>query len=181
MFIFTLVIFWLTMSHLPWFIDLTFEVSMQYCSFQHQTLLSPPNTHSLASFPLWPSCFILTGDIINGNSPPHFPCSIFGHLQAWGAHLLTSYLFAFSYRPCGSQGKNTGVSCHFLLQWTKFCQNSLLWPIHLRWPCTEWFIASLSYASPFPTMKLWSMKGKQYDTSAKNRHIGQWNRMRAWK
>ena len=114
MFIFTLVIFWLTMSHLPWFIDLTFEVSMQYCSFQHQTLLSPPNTHSLASFPLWPSCFILTGDIINGNSPPHFPCSIFGHLQAWGAHLLTSYLFAFSYRPCGSQGKNTGVGPRFV-------------------------------------------------------------------
>ena len=34
----------------------------------------------------------------------------------------------------GSPGKNTGVGCHFLFQWTTFCQNSSLWPIHLGWP-----------------------------------------------
>ena len=31
-----------------------------------------------------------------------------------------SYLFAFSYYSKGSQGKNTEVVCHSLLQWTTF-------------------------------------------------------------
>ena len=33
-----------------------------------------------------------------------------------------SYLFAFSYCSWGSQGKNTAVVHHSLLQWTTFCQ-----------------------------------------------------------
>ena len=36
---FTLVISCLTISNLPWFMDLTFQVPMQYCSLQHQVLL----------------------------------------------------------------------------------------------------------------------------------------------
>ena len=36
---FTLVISCLTTSNLPWFMDLTFQVPMQHCSLQHQTLL----------------------------------------------------------------------------------------------------------------------------------------------
>ena len=36
---FTLTISCLTTFNLPWFTDLTFQVHMQYCSFQHQTLL----------------------------------------------------------------------------------------------------------------------------------------------
>ena len=31
----------------------------------------------------------------------------------------------------GFMGKNTGVVCYSLLQWTMSCQNSSLWPIHL--------------------------------------------------
>ena len=42
--VFTLAISCLTTSSLPWFMDLTFQVPMQYCSLQHQTLLSPPGT-----------------------------------------------------------------------------------------------------------------------------------------
>ena len=42
MLMFTLSIFCLTTSNLPWFIDLTFQVPMQYCYLQHQTLLSSP-------------------------------------------------------------------------------------------------------------------------------------------
>ena len=37
--IFNLAISCLIMSNLPWFMDLTFQVLMQYCSLQHQTLL----------------------------------------------------------------------------------------------------------------------------------------------
>ena len=40
--------------------------------------------------------------------------------------------------------------CHSLLQWTTFCHNSLLWPVHLGWPCTAWLMASLSYQAPSP-------------------------------
>ena len=32
----------LTIFNLPWFIDLTFQVPMRYCSLQHQTLLPSP-------------------------------------------------------------------------------------------------------------------------------------------
>ena len=35
--VFTLAISSLTTSNLPWFMDLTFQVPMQYCSSQHQT------------------------------------------------------------------------------------------------------------------------------------------------
>ena len=41
---FALVISYLTTSILPWFIDLSFQVPMQYRSLQHRTLLSPPDT-----------------------------------------------------------------------------------------------------------------------------------------
>ena len=44
--------------------------------------------------------------------------------MTWGVPLLVSYHFAFSYCSCGSQGKNTLVACHSLLQWTTFCQAS---------------------------------------------------------
>ena len=40
----TLVISCLTTSNFSWFMDLTFQVSMQYCSLQHQALLSSPVT-----------------------------------------------------------------------------------------------------------------------------------------
>ena len=38
---FTLAISCLTILILPWFMDLTFQVPMQYCSLQHWTLLLP--------------------------------------------------------------------------------------------------------------------------------------------
>ena len=58
----------------------------------------------------------------------------------------------------GSHGKNTGVVCHSLFQWTAFCQNLPPWPVHLGWPCMARLIASLSSSSPFTTTRLWSME-----------------------
>ena len=49
--------------------------------------------------------------------------------MTWGVPLLVSYHFAFSYCSWGFQGKNTEVACHFLLQWTTFCQ---------KWKKAEW-------------------------------------------
>ena len=40
------------------------------------------------------------------------------------------------------------------------CQNSLLWPVHLGWPCTAWLIALRTYVYPFATTRQWSLKGK---------------------
>ena len=58
--------------------------------------------------------------------------------MTWGVSLLVAYHFAFSYCSCGSQGKNTDVACHSLLQWTTFCFNSPPWPICLGWPYMAW-------------------------------------------
>ena len=49
-----------------------------------------------------------------------------------------SCLLAFSYCSWASQGKNTKVFCHFLLQWTTFCQTSPPWPDRLGWPHMAW-------------------------------------------
>ena len=46
---FTLAISCLTTSNLPWFMDLTFQVLMQCCSLQHQTLL-PSSVTSTAGY-----------------------------------------------------------------------------------------------------------------------------------
>ena len=44
MLVFTLAISCLTTSNVPWFMDLTFQVPMQYCCLQHWTLLPSPVT-----------------------------------------------------------------------------------------------------------------------------------------
>ena len=43
---FTLAISCLTTSNLPWFMDLKFQVPIQYCSLQHWTLLLSPVTYT---------------------------------------------------------------------------------------------------------------------------------------
>ena len=60
------------------------------------------------------------------------------HLSTWRVHFSVSYLFAFSYCSRSSQGKNTEVVCHSLLQWTTFCQISPPWPVCLGWPHMAW-------------------------------------------
>ena len=61
---FSLAISCLTTSNLPWFMDLTFQVPMQYCSLQHQILLlSPVPSTTGYCFMLWLHPFILSGFI----------------------------------------------------------------------------------------------------------------------
>ena len=52
----------LTTSNLPWFMDLTFHVPMQYCSLQHQTLL-PPQVTSTGG---WCCCFASSSSLFEG-------------------------------------------------------------------------------------------------------------------
>ena len=92
MLMFTLAISCLTMSNLPWFRDLTFQIPMGYCSSQHQTLLSPQDTSIIEHFfhSVSVSSFFLK--IFLCNSP-----AAYWTPTTWGAHLVVSYLFPFSY------------------------------------------------------------------------------------
>ena len=101
---FSLAISCLTYSNLPWFMDLTFQVPMQYCPLQHWTSITSHN-HNWVLFLLWLHLFILSGVI----SISPVSSSSIGHLWTWGVHLSVSYLFAFSYCSWGSQGKNIEV------------------------------------------------------------------------
>ena len=81
-----------TTSKLAWFMDLTFQVPMQYCSLQHQTLhLSPVTSTTRCCFCFGSvSSFFL--EILLHPSPVVFWAS-----ANQGIHLSVSYLFAFSY------------------------------------------------------------------------------------
>ena len=140
----------------PVYLDFPNSCGILFLTASYFTFISR-HIHSWLSFPLWPSCFILSGAI--SNCPPLFPISVLEHLQTWRAHILVSDFLALSYCSWGSRGKNIKVVCHSLLHWTMFCQNSPLWPVCLRWPCMAWLIASLSYTSPFAMTRLWSTKG----------------------
>ena len=153
--IFTLSISCLITSNLPWFMDLTVQVPRQYCILQHRTLLSSPDPSTAELHFLFgqASSFFLELLVIAPRSSPIAHWTPFG--LGGGAHLPVSSLFAFSYCSWGSHGKNTRVASNSLLQ---FCQNSPPWPSHLEWPGMAWFIALLSYASPFATTWVRPMK-----------------------
>ena len=133
MLMFTLTISCLTTFSLPWFMDLTFQVPMQYCSLQRWTLLPSPVTFTAGY------CFCF-------GSVSSFFLELFLHwspVAYWASNNLGSssfsvLFFCLSYCSWGSQGKNTEVVCHSLLQWTTFCQTSPPWHVHLGWPHTAW-------------------------------------------
>ena len=131
---FTLAISCFTKSSVPWFMDLTFQILMQYCPLRHPTLLSLYfHIHNEAPLHFGPATSFFLELLVTAlcSSPVAY----------WTppdqeVYFLVSYLFTFSYCSWVSPGKNTGVGCHFLLQWTVFCQNSSLWPVCLGEPCT---------------------------------------------
>ena len=106
---FTLAISCLT-SNLPWFMDLTFHVPMQYCSLQHLTLLPSPVTStagccfcfgSISSFFLqlflhwYPEAYWVPTDLRSSSfSVPSF-CRfilfmVFSRQEYWGGLLFPS-------------------------------------------------------------------------------------------
>ena len=90
---FTLAISCLITSNLPWFMDLTFQVPMQYCSLQHWTFLPSPVSTTGHCF-----CFGSVSSFFLGllfhSSPVAYWTSTY--------LLKASYLFAFSYCLWGS-------------------------------------------------------------------------------
>ena len=148
----------LTTSNLSSYIDLIFQVSMQHVFTASDFTFTTKHIHYWTLFLFWPSYFIRSGAICN--CPLLFPHSILDTLTCSGSS-SGNISFCLFVLYMGSPGKNIGVGCLFLLQWTTFYQNSSLHPICLGWPCMASLIASLSYASPFSMTRLWSTKGKQ--------------------
>ena len=125
--------------------DLTFQVPMQYCFLQHWTLLPSSVTSTTG-------CCFCFGSVSSFFLELFLYWSLVAYWAptTWGVHLSVSYLFAFSYCSWDFQDRSTEVVCHFLPQWTTFCQNSPPWPVCLGWPHRAW----LSFIE---LNKLWSM------------------------
>ena len=151
----------LTTSSLPWFMDLTFQVPMQYCSLQHQILLSSPDTSTTEHhFHFGPAASFFLGLLVLLLCSS--PVAYWTSSNLGDSFLNTIFSFVLLYSSWGSHSKYTRMVCQSLLQWITFYQNSPLWPVHLGPPYMTWPIASLSYASPFATTRQWFVKGDYF-------------------
>ena len=111
---------------------------MQFCSLQHQTLFPSPVTSTTGWW--WWCCFFFCFGSVSS-----FFLELFLH---WSpvAYWAPTDLGSSSFNPIilpfhtswVSQGKNTEVVCHSLLQWTTFCQTFPPWPIRLWWLDMAW-------------------------------------------
>ena len=101
---------------------------MQYCSLQHQTLLSPPGTSTTERcFHFGPAAsFFLELLVIAFHSSPVA-------YRPGGLFLLCCIFFAFSYCSWDSPGQNTRVGCYSLLQGIFLTQGSNTGFLH----CTQ--------------------------------------------
>ena len=87
MLMFTLAASCSTTSYLPWFMALTFQVPMQYCSLQHQTLLPSPVTST-------------SGHYFHFGSVSSFFLELFLHsplVEYWASTKLGSSSFSIIY------------------------------------------------------------------------------------
>ena len=128
MLMFTLAISCLTTSNLPWFMDLTFQVPMQYCPLQHRTLLPSPITSTTGC------------------------CFCFGSVSSFFLELVLHWSPIAYWAPTNLGSSSVGVLsfCLFMLfmgfsrqenrsgllfpsQCTTFYQNSPPRPVHLGW------------------------------------------------
>ena len=113
---FTLAISCLATSYLPWFMDLTFQVLMQYCSLQHQTLLLSPVTSTIGY------CFCF-------GSIPSFFLELFLHWSPvgyWaptdlGSSSFSILSFCLSYCSWGFQSKNADIDIEVAQLCPTFC------------------------------------------------------------
>ena len=130
---FTLATPCLTTSNLPWFLDLTFQVPMQYCSLQHHTLLLSPVTST-------------TGYCFCFGCIPSFFLELFLHwspVAYWspndlGSSSFSILSFCLFILFMGFSRQENWSGLPFPLQWATFCQTSPPWPTHLGWSHRAW-------------------------------------------
>ena len=114
---FSLAISCLTTSNFPQFMDLTFQVPMQYCSLQHQTLLSSSvtfTTECCFCFGFVSSFFLVIS--------PLFSSSTLGTCQPGSSSFSVISFCLFTL----TMGFYRQEYYDFLLQWTTVCQNASL-------------------------------------------------------
>ena len=148
MLMFTLAVSCFTSVNLPWFMDLTFQVPVQYCLYSIRLYFHHQSHLQLGFVSLWLHPFILSGVI-----SPLFSSSILGTYRPGEFIFQYHIFFSFSYCSWGSQGKNIEVVCYSLLQWTMFCQNSPPWPITFAAPCVATWLAPHSMAHSFTELQ----------------------------
>ena len=89
--------------------NLSFQIPMQYCSFQYRALLSPPDTSKLSIISSLAPPLHLSGTI--GNRPLLFLSSILDTFLSVG--LTPWYHIFLSFHTARGQGRNTGVGSLF--------------------------------------------------------------------
>ena len=98
--------------------DLTFQVPIQYCSLQLQTLLSPPDPATTGHcFHLGSGSFLL--ELFLWSSPVAYWAPTDTGSSSFS---ILSFCLLILFMRFSRQ--NTEVLCHSLLQWSTFCQNS---------------------------------------------------------
>ena len=142
-FAFIFISFSYSTSNLPWFMDLTFHVPMQYCSLQHQTL---PDASTTGHYFHCGSASLFLLELFLHSSPVAYwtPKDLGDGGCSWRQGFIFQYHIFLPFHTVYGVLKARMLSGMSLLQWTIFCQNSLPWPVHLGWPYTAWFIVSLS-------------------------------------
>ena len=119
---------YLTMSNLPWFMDLLFQVPMKYCFTASDFTFTTRHIHSWKSFPLWPSLFIISvviSNFLHSSPVAYLPLSDLGR----DSSSVISFCLFILFLEFLQQEYWDGL--HFLPQWITFCQNSSLCSIHL--------------------------------------------------
>ena len=137
--IFSLAIFCLTTSNLPSFMDLTFQVPMQYCSLQHWALLpSPVTTTAVICFCFFSiSLFFLELFL-------HWSLVVYWAPTTLGSSSLSVLSFCLFKLFMGFSRQEYWNVLPFLSPVNHICQNSPPWPVHLRWLYMAWLLVSLS-------------------------------------
>ena len=130
---FTLAISCLTTSNLPWFMAITFQVSVQIWSLQHWTLLLSPVTSTTGycfCFGSIPSFFL---ELFLHWSPVAY--CVLTHLGSSPFSILSFCLFIL-FMGFSRQEYWSGLPFPSLVN--HICQTSPPWPVDLGWPRMAW-------------------------------------------
>ena len=139
MLMFTLAISWLTTSNLPWFMDLTFQLPMQYCCLQHQTLLPSPVTSTAGCCFYFGSVSSFFMELVLHWSPvAYWAPTDMGSSSFSVLYFCLFILFMGFSRQEYSSGLPLPSPVDHVLS-----ELSTMTPVHLGCPYTAWLIVSL--------------------------------------
>ena len=136
---FSIAISCFTTSNLPWFMDLTLQVPMLYCSLQHRTSL-PSSVKSTTV------CYFSFGSVSSFylNLVLHWSPGAYWVPTDLGSLSFSVLSFCLFILHMEFSKYEYWRGLPFLLQWPMFCQTSPQWPVHLGWLYIAWFIVSLN-------------------------------------